>query len=96
MQVRSAVLLVNTMGSCDYPLTGDDRASAGVTVAVVEADLPRPPARRGLDSPDYPGQLCSCPTFYTEIHSSKKCWIAASFTLSAADVKLFCEVLLRN
>jgi len=53
-------------------LTGDDGASAVVTVAVVEADLPGPPAQRGLHSPYYPGQLCSCPTLYTEIHSLKK------------------------
>lgn len=72
MLVMSAVLLVHTMGSCDYPLTGDDGSSTGVTVAVVETDLPRPPAQRGLDSPDYPGQLCSCSTLYTEIHSSKR------------------------
>lgn len=72
MPVRSAVLLVHTMGSCDYPLTGDDGASAGVTVAVVEADLPGPPAQRGLDSPDYPGQLRPCSTLYTEIHSSER------------------------
>lgn len=72
MLIRSAFLLVHTMSSCDYPLTGDDGASAGVAVAVVEADLPGPPAQRGLHSPDYPGQLRSCPTLYTEIHSSKK------------------------
>lgn len=44
-----------TVGSCDYPLTGDDGASTGVTVAVVKADLPGPPAQRGLHAPDYPG-----------------------------------------
>lgn len=59
--VRSALLLVHTMGSCDYPLTVDDGASTGVTVAVVEADLPGPPAQRGLDSPNYPGQFRTCP-----------------------------------
>ena len=68
---RSAVLLVHTMGSCDDPLTGDDGASAGVAVAVVEADLPGPPAQCGLDSPDYPGQLRSCTALCTELHSSK-------------------------
>lgn len=72
LPVRSAFLLMHTMGSCDYPLTGDDGAATGVTVAVVEADLPGPPAQRGLNSPDYPGQLCSCPTLCIENHSSKK------------------------
>lgn len=62
MLVKSAVLLVHTVGSCDYPLTGDDGASTGVTVAVVKADLPGPPAQRGLHAPDYPGQLCARPT----------------------------------
>lgn len=61
---------MHTMGSCDDPLAGDDGASAGVTVAVVEADLPGPPAQRGLHSPDYPGQLRSRPTLCTQIHSS--------------------------
>lgn len=60
------------MGSCDDPLTGDDGASAGVAIAVVEADLPGPPAQCGLSSPDNPGQLASCPALYTEIHSSPK------------------------
>lgn len=88
------VLLVHTMGSCDYPLTGDDGASAGVTVAVVEADLPGPPAQRGLDSSDYPGQLRSCPTLCTEMQGHglvRKCcskWHHL-FTLSATDMKLF-------
>lgn len=92
--VRSAVLLVHTMGSCDDPLTGDDGASTGVSVAVIEADLPGPPAQCGLHSPDYPRQLRSCPTLCTEIHSSKRSWIGqkvlqleASFTLSASDMK---------
>lgn len=60
---------MHTMGGCDYPLTGDDGAPTGVTVAVVQADLPRPPAQRGLHSSYYPGQLRSCPTLYTEIYS---------------------------
>lgn len=58
------------MGSGDDPLTGDDGASAGVTIAVVKADLPGPPAQRGLDAPDDPGQLRSSPTLCTDIHSS--------------------------
>lgn len=62
---------MHTMGSCYYPLTGDDGASTGVTVAVVEADLPGPPAQCCFNSPDYPGQLRPCPTLYTEIHSSR-------------------------
>lgn len=70
--MKPAVLLVHTMGSCDYPLTGDDGAPAGVTIAVVEADLPGPPARCGLNSPDYPGQLRTRPTLCTEINSSTK------------------------
>lgn len=62
---------MHTVSRCDDPLTGDDGASAGVAIAVVEADLPRPPAQRGLNSPDYPGQLRSRPTLCTKIHSSK-------------------------
>lgn len=61
---------MHTVSRCDDPLTGDDGASAGVAIAVVEADLPRPPAQRGLNSPDYPGQLSSRPTLCTKIHSS--------------------------
>lgn len=67
-----------TVGSCNDPLSGDDGAAAGVTVAVVEADLPRPPAQRGLHSPDDPGQLCSRPTLYTQrsIHQRRSSnWI---------------------
>lgn len=94
--LRSAVLLVHTVSSCGYPLTGDDGATAGVTVAVVEADLPGPPAQRGLHSPDYSRQLRPCPTLYTEIHSSKKgggvvrqCCSQRHHSLSASDVKPF-------
>lgn len=71
MLLRSAVLLVHTVGCCYYPLPGDDGPSAGVAVAVVEADLPGPPAQRGLNSPYYPGQLRSGPTLCTENHLSK-------------------------
>lgn len=65
-------VVVNTMGSCDDPAAGDDGPSTGVTVAVVKADLPWPPAQRGLNAADNPGQLRSGPTLCTEIHSSAK------------------------
>lgn len=70
--IKSAVLLVHTVGCCYYPLTGDDGPSTGVTAAVVEADLPGPPAQGGLNSSYYPGQLCSCPALCTEIHLSER------------------------
>ena len=41
----------------DDPVAGDDGASTGVSVAVVEAHLPRPPAQRSLPPPDDPRQL---------------------------------------
>lgn len=63
-------LLVHAVSSRDDPLAGDDGASAGVAVAVVEAHLPRPPAQRGLNPPDDPWQLRSGPALYTKIHLS--------------------------
>lgn len=73
--LSSAVLLVHTVGRCYYPLTGDDGPSAGVTVAVVEADLPGPPAQRSLNASYYPGQLRSGPTLCTERRLSETCLV---------------------
>lgn len=53
---------MHAVGRRDDPLAVNDGAAAGVTVAVVEADLPGPPAQGGLHSPNYPGQLCTHPT----------------------------------
>lgn len=50
---------MHAVGGRDDPLAVDDGAAAGVAVAVVEADLPGPPAQGGLHSSNYPGQLCT-------------------------------------
>lgn len=86
MVIRSAVLLVHTVGCCYDPLTGDDGPSAVVAVAVVKADLPGPPAQGGLNSSDYPGQLCSCPTLYTEA------FIREEFNLSMLQQMCFLKI----
>lgn len=56
---------MHTVGCGDHPLAGDDGASTGVSVAVVETDLPGPPSQGSLHSPNYPGQLSPRPTLYT-------------------------------